>query len=94
MKFRRRGYAEAEAEALRIATAFLAAKVRSPDDWSRECATPSPDESIEGFDRRKPIVRWTVWVRPKPPDGCSIDGGGGFLVVDIETKEARWSDEM
>jgi len=114
MKFRRRGYEEAEAEALRIAEAFVAAdppkvqafvtmdasKVQAFDatDAAKRwyvgwrCGRPEPNQSAAGFDRRKPVVKWKVWVRPIPQVGCTIDGGDGFLLVDIETKEARWSE--
>ena len=46
----------------------------------------------QGFDRRKPIVKWSVRVKAKPRDGGIIDGGDRIVLVDIETKEAHWSE--
>src|SRR5262245_5524538 len=92
MKFSRRGFEEARAEALRIAEAFVASEAREGSRWSMECSEPEPDQDAPGFDRRKPIVKWVVWARPKSKEGHTIDGGDGWLLVDIETKEARWSE--
>jgi hypothetical protein len=92
MKYRRHGFDEARAEALQIAEAFVASKIREGSMWTMECGEPEPDQGAPGFDRRKPIVKWSVWVRPKHLKGQTIDGGDGWVLVDIETKEARWSE--
>jgi hypothetical protein len=92
MKYRRRGFEEAKAEALRIAEAFVAAGAAEGDRWGSECSPPKPDQEAPGFDRRKPVTRWIVWVRPVPPVGCVIDGGDAWVLVDLESKEARWKE--
>jgi hypothetical protein len=46
----------------------------------------------QGFDRRKPIVKWSMLVKAKPRDGGIIDGGDSIVLVHIETKEAHWSE--
>jgi hypothetical protein len=92
MKYRRHGFEEARAEALQIANAFVASEIREGSMWTMECSEPEPDQGGPGFDRRKPIVKWRVWVRPTPLDGGTIDGGDGWLLVDIERREARWSE--
>jgi hypothetical protein len=92
MKYTTRGYEEAEAEALRIAETFVAVDAPKGSWWAWECSQPEPDQDAPGFNRRMPIVKWRVWVRPKPTDGSTIDGGDGYVLVDIHTKEAHWSD--
>ena len=92
MKYRREGFEEARAEALRIAETFVAAEARAGRGWAMKCERPEPDEGARGFDRRKPIAGWKVWVRPVPPEGVVIDGGDGYVLVDLESKQARWSD--
>ncbi len=92
MKFRRRGFEEAKAEALRIAEAFVAAGLKEGDPWGWECSQPEPDGDALGFDRRKSVTRWIIWVRPKPPVGHVIDGGDGWVLVDLESKGARWKE--
>jgi hypothetical protein len=78
MNYRRHGYEEAEAEARRIAEAFVKSEVRDGGRWSMECGQPEPDQEAPGFDRRKRVIRWRVFVRPIPKDGSVIDGGEGY----------------
>jgi hypothetical protein len=92
MKYRRRGFEEARAEALRIAEEFIAVTAPKRAGWAWEVAPPEPDELAPNFDRRKPIVKWLVWIKLTSLDGGGMDGGDAWVLVDLETKEARWAE--
>jgi hypothetical protein len=92
MKYRRHGFEEARAEALQIAEAFVASEARECSRWVTQCGQPEPDQAAPGFDRRKSIVAWKVWTKSIPADGGTFDGGDGCVLVDVETKQARWEE--
>lgn len=80
---------EAEAEAIRIAQAFVAASIQEGSPWSWECICARPDDLSPGYRRRKTVIKWNVIVRWIPERGGGFDGDG-IVEVDIETKEAKW----
>jgi hypothetical protein len=90
MKYKRHRFEEARAEALQIAEAFVASEACESSRWVMQCGQLEPDQAAPGFDRRKPVVGWKVWVKPVPTDGSTIDGGNAYVLVDVETKRARW----
>ena len=77
---------EAEAEALRIATAFVASEF--PDTWHWKCTDPQPDGAPSNR-RRKPVVMWRVVVMSLHEDGSDAHGRSTVL-VNLETKKTRW----
>ncbi len=92
MKYRQRGYLENQAEALRLAEAFIASRRLSTWVCDYYCNSPEPATESPGFDRRRPVVKWIVWVKPGPPEGGVIDGGDSWLLVDLENQEVSWLD--
>ena len=92
MKYKRHRFEEERAEAFRIAEALVASEARESSRRVMQCGQPEPDQAAPGFDRQKPVVGWKVWVKPVPTDGSTIDGGDGYVLVDVETKRARWSN--
>jgi hypothetical protein len=82
---------EAEAEAIRIAEAFVSASIHggSPQGW--ECIGARPDVLSPDYTRRKSVIKWNVIVR-WIPEGGGIFDGDGIIKVDIDTKEARWME--
>lgn len=80
---------EAEAEAIRIAEAFVEASIASGSSWDWECVGAQPDALSPGYRQRKTVIKWSVIIRWIPEGGGVIDGYG-ILKVNIETKEAQW----
>jgi hypothetical protein len=79
---------EAQTEALRLAESFVAATIGEDRSWSWECCPPQPDVLSAGYKRRKTVIKWSVAVR-LTRHGAVVDGGP-IVLVDIETKEARF----
>ncbi len=79
----------AEAEALRIATAFFTANVPLDSPFFGEIHV-SPATYAPGYKRRKTIIKWNGWLFPK--EDCGYDVTGGSIEVNIETQEVKWSD--
>ncbi len=91
MKFRRREYDEPRSRGTVASTrAFIASEPRGPHRWESECHTPTLDKSApapefgESTDRPVGGVGHAETARGLPV----IDGGDGFLAVDVETKES------
>jgi hypothetical protein len=80
---------EAEAEAMRIAEAFVAASVPDGSPWAWECVGARPDLLSPDHKQRKTVVKWSVNVRWILEGGGVFDGDG-IVLVNIETKEAQW----
>lgn len=82
---------EAEAEAMRIAKAFVAASIPVGSPWAWECIGALPDVLSPGYKRRKTVIKWTAIVRWIPEGGGILDGES-IVKVNIETKEAGWME--
>lgn len=82
---------EAEAEAIRIAEAFVSASIDEGSPWGWECIGARPDVLSPGYRRRKTVIKWNVLVRWIPEGGGILDGDG-IVKVDIETKETSWME--
>ena len=76
----------AEAEALRIATAFFNANVPADSPLFGEVHV-SPATYAAGYKKRKTIIKWHAWLSPK--EGCDESGS---IEVNIETQEVKWSE--
>ncbi len=74
--------AEAEAEAVRLATEFVAGL---PGAASARCIGASADRSRSRSATGKHPVAWSVGFVFHPP-GVVMDGGELFVAVDLETK--------
>lgn len=74
---------EAEAEAIRLATEFVAGV---PGAESYQCQKASPDKRQPKNLCSKHPIYWLVTFVPPPEPGVVIDGGELFVSVDLETK--------
>ncbi len=81
---------DAEAEAICVAEAFVAAEVPEDGPRSWRCGPAMPDVRASGYKLRRTVIKWSVGVRWIPEDGVVLDGDG-VVLVNIETGEARWS---
>ena len=81
MRFSKR---KAEAEAVRIATVFVAANGGA--EWS--CRGAKPDDSSPGFKRRKNVIKWSVMFDRSI--GESVVDGPTIVQVDTETGGAAF----
>ena len=77
----------AEAEALRLATAFFNTNVPADSPLFGEIRV-SPATFTVGYKRRKTIIKWNAWLSPK--EGSGIDVNPEPVEVNIETQEAIW----
>lgn len=82
---------EAEAEAMQIADAFVAANCPEESPWRWTCLGARPDIISSGYKRRKTVIKWSVTVQWIPMDGSVMDGPS-IVCVNIESKEARWME--
>ncbi len=78
----------AQAEAMRLATAFFTANVPADSPFFGEVHV-SAATSTQGYKRRKTIIKWHAWFSPK--EGSGYDASGS-LEVNIETQEVKWSE--
>ena len=81
---------DAEAEAVRIAEAFLATEWPEPIRFQYKLGWVSPNLAEAGSRDRKTIIKYTVVFLLDLPDGCKMDGGEAMIRVDIKKREARW----
>ena len=81
---------DAEAEAVRIAEAFLTAERPDSTRARYELFSVSPDLDETGARDRKTIIKYTVVFRHGVPDGPYMDGGEAMVRVNIKAREARW----
>ena len=81
--------AEAEAEAIRLATAFVASL---PGAESEQCVGAVPDSMAAPSRSSKHPVAWIVIFKASQPSGVMMDGGELFIVVNLETNRVAIRD--
>lgn len=74
---------EAEAEATRLASEFVA---RLPGCTTDRCVGAFPDKSAPPSPASKHPVAWLVLFKAPTPPGAAMDGGELFVTVNLEAK--------